>query len=91
VTRLRKILGAAQGAAIVFRLAALSSGCATAATPAPPQSAPSLNAGPSLYETGRFAVVPPSSCGLKIEDGFIDRPPAHKFKHVRRQNASAPR
>jgi hypothetical protein len=31
--------------------------------------------GPSLYETGRFAVVQPSSGGLRIDEGPIDRPP----------------
>ena len=32
--------------------------------------------GPSMYETGRFAVVQPSSGGLRIAEGPIDRPPA---------------
>ena len=31
--------------------------------------------GPSLYETGRIAVVPPSKAGLKVDEGAIDRPP----------------
>ncbi|HTB61339.1 MAG TPA: hypothetical protein VLC06_25905 [Polyangia bacterium] len=30
--------------------------------------------GPSMYETGRFAVVQPSSGDLRIAEGPIDRP-----------------
>jgi hypothetical protein len=32
--------------------------------------------GPSLYETGRFAVVQPSSGGLRIDEGPIGQPSA---------------
>jgi hypothetical protein len=37
-----------------------------------------LKKGPSLYETGRFGVVAPSSNGLRIDEGPIDRPPASR-------------
>jgi hypothetical protein len=55
----------------------LLAGCATA----PPAAAPDrfspaeMQHGPSLHETGRIAVVPPSKGGLKVDEGAIDRPP----------------
>jgi hypothetical protein len=39
--------------------------------------------GPSLYETGRFAVVQPSSGGLRIDEGAIDRPPTPRSATAR--------
>ncbi len=61
-------------AGIAGMLAILSLGCATSAPPPDRLSPEQLKKGPSLYETGRFAVVPPSSGGLKIDEGRIDRP-----------------
>ena len=56
-------------------LLALSLGCATSAPPAPERmSLEQMKNGPSLYETGRIGVVPPSSGGLRIDEGAIDRP-----------------
>jgi hypothetical protein len=53
-------------------------GCATAPARAPADrySPAEMKNGPSLYETGRFAVVQPSSGDLRIAEGPIDRPPA---------------
>jgi hypothetical protein len=59
---------------------ALLGGCATAPPASPDRYSPAeMKHGPSLYETGRIAVVPPSSDGLRIEEGAIDRasPAAH--------------
>jgi hypothetical protein len=56
----------------------LIGGCATAPSaraPADRYSPAEMKNGPSLYETGRFAVVQPSSGGLRIDEGAIDRPP----------------
>jgi hypothetical protein len=56
-------------------LLVLSFACATSA-PAPDRHSPDqLVNGPSLHETGRFGVVAPSSGGLRIDEGPIDRPP----------------
>ncbi len=54
-------------------------GCATAPARAPVDrySPAEMKKGPSLYETGRFAVVQPSSGGLRIDEGAIDRPAPH--------------
>jgi hypothetical protein len=54
---------------------AFTLGCATAAPPPDRLSPEQLKNGPSLYETGRFGVVQPSSGGLHIEAGAIDRAP----------------
>ncbi|HLK90725.1 MAG TPA: hypothetical protein VKZ18_12560 [Polyangia bacterium] len=52
-------------------------GCATAPPAAPDRYSPAeMKHGPSLYETGHIAVVPPSNAGLRIDEGAIDRPPA---------------
>jgi hypothetical protein len=55
----------------------LLGGCATARPAAAPDrySPAEMQHGPSLYETGRIAVAPPSKGGLKIDEGAIDRPP----------------
>jgi hypothetical protein len=61
----------------VLLAAAAVAGCATAAAPAPDRYSPAeMKHGPSLYETGHIAVVPPSSNGLRIDEGPIDRRPA---------------
>jgi hypothetical protein len=53
---------------------AFALGCATTTSPPPDRLSPEqLKNGPSLYETGRFAVVQPSSGGLQIDAGNIDR------------------
>ena len=53
---------------------AFTLGCATSTAPPPDRLSPEqLKNGPSLYETGRFAVVQPSSGGLQIDAGTIDR------------------
>ncbi len=67
------IAGIAEMLAIVLLVCA-SLGCATSAPPPDRLSPEQLKNGPSLYETGRFAVVPPSSGGLKVDEGAIDRP-----------------
>jgi len=64
-------------------LLALSLGCATSAPPADRLSPDQLKNGPSLYETGRFGVVAPSSGGLRIDEGPIDRPPAPRTATAR--------
>jgi hypothetical protein len=52
-------------------------GCATSAPPTPDRLSPEeMKKGPSLYETGRIGVVPPSKRGLTVDEGAIDRPPA---------------
>jgi hypothetical protein len=61
--------GLAASVAVVFTL-----GCATSAPPPDRLSPEQLKNGPSLYETGRFGVVQPSSGGLRIDEGAIDRP-----------------
>ncbi|HVV51235.1 MAG TPA: hypothetical protein VHO06_16315 [Polyangia bacterium] len=56
----------------LWALLVLLGGCATAPAPAAPAdrySPAEMQHGPSLYETGRIAVVPPSSAGLHIDDG----------------------
>jgi hypothetical protein len=55
----------------------LLGGCATApaGVPADRYSPAEMKNGPSMYETGRFAVVQPSSGDLRIAEGPIDRPP----------------
>jgi hypothetical protein len=55
----------------------LVGGCATETTTTPrdPYSVAEMQHGPSIYETGRIAVVPPSKGGLKVDEGAIDRPP----------------
>ena len=60
--------GLAASVAVVFTL-----GCATSAPPPDRLSPEQLKNGPSLYETGRFGVVQPSSGGLQIDAGTIDR------------------
>jgi hypothetical protein len=60
--------GLAASVAVVFTL-----GCATSAPPPDRLSPEQLKNGPSLYETGRFGVVQPSSGGLRIDAGTIDR------------------
>jgi hypothetical protein len=59
-----------------WALLLLIGGCATAPAKAPADrfSPAEMKNGPSLYETGRFAVVQPSSGGLRIDAGTIDRP-----------------
>jgi hypothetical protein len=54
----------------------LIGGCATAPARAPADrySPAEMKNGPSLYETGRFAVVQPSSGGLRIAEGAIGQP-----------------
>jgi hypothetical protein len=51
-------------------------GCATAPASAPADrySPAEMKNGPSLYETGRFAAVQPSSGGLRIDEGAIGQP-----------------
>jgi hypothetical protein len=63
---------------VLWALLVLLGGCATAppATPVDRYSPAEMQHGPSLYETGRIAVVPPSKSGLKVDEGAIDRPPA---------------
>ncbi|HVZ85721.1 MAG TPA: hypothetical protein VHG72_02055 [Polyangia bacterium] len=63
---------------VCLGIAMLVLGCASSTTaPQASRASPtSLRPGPSLYETGRFAVVPPSSCGLRIDEGPIDRRPS---------------
>jgi hypothetical protein len=56
-------------------LGCASLGGATSSPPPDRLSPEQLKHGPSMYETGRFAVVPPSSGGLKVDEGAIDRPP----------------
>ena len=53
-------------------------GCATAPAKAPADrySPAEMKNGPSLYETGRFGVVQPSSGDLRIAEGPVDRPAA---------------
>jgi hypothetical protein len=84
-----------------WTLLILLGGCATA----PPAAAPDryspaeMQHGPSLYETGRIAVVPPSKGGLKVDEGAIDRPPpgrplpavAERSRHKRKPRARAQR
>jgi len=57
---------------LLFSLA----GCATAPPPAPDDcyAVTRMKNGPSLYETGRFAAVPVSNGGLRIDEGPIDGP-----------------
>jgi hypothetical protein len=53
---------------------AFTLGCATSTPPPPDRLSPEqLRNGPSLYETGRLAVVQPSSGGLQIDAGATDR------------------
>jgi hypothetical protein len=56
----------------------LLGGCATASASAPADrySPAEMKNGPSLYETGRFAAVQPSSGGLRIDEGAIGQPSA---------------
>jgi hypothetical protein len=68
----RRFLGAGGLAASLVVVVAL--GCATSAPPPDRLSPEQLKNGPSLYETGRFGVVQPSSGGLRIDAGTIDRP-----------------
>jgi hypothetical protein len=66
-------------------------GCATAPAATPDRYSPAeMKHGPSLYETGRIAVVPPSSNGLRIDEGSIDRrstpqPPVAERAHGKRK------
>ena len=59
-----------------WALLLLIGGCATAPAKPPVDrySPAEMKNGPSLYETGRFAVVQPSSGGLRIDAGAIERP-----------------
>ena len=66
-------------------------GCATAAPPPDRLSPEQLKNGPSLYETGRFGVVQPSSGGLRIDAGAIDRPPSHPSPRPASARATAKR
>jgi hypothetical protein len=50
-----------------------------------------LKNGPSLYETGRFGVVQPSSGGLLIDAGAIDRAPLRPSPQAARARATAKR
>jgi hypothetical protein len=62
----------------------LIGGCATAPATTPDRYSPAeMKNGPSLYETGRFAVVQPSSNGLRIDEGPIDRPTAPRAATAR--------
>ncbi len=55
----------------------LIGGCATAPATTPDRYSPAeMKNGPSLYETGRFGVVQPSSGDLRIAEGPVDRPAA---------------
>jgi hypothetical protein len=66
--------------------------CATAPPPPSPASdrySPAqMQSGPSLAETGRFAVTPISSAGLRIEDARADGapPPAPPAQRRRRHH-----
>jgi hypothetical protein len=76
--------------ALLFLLA----GCATAParTPADRYSPAEMKNGPSLYETGRFAVVQPSSGDLRIAEGPIGQPSAPRAVAARtsvKRNAHA--
>jgi hypothetical protein len=68
-----------------WALLLLLGGCATAPARAPADrySPAEMKNGPSMYETGRFAVVQPSSGDLRIADGPIDRPPAARAATAR--------
>jgi hypothetical protein len=61
---------------VLLFLVGLLGGCATtpASAPADRYSPAEMKNGPSLYEAGRFAVVQPSSGGLRIDDGAIGQP-----------------
>jgi hypothetical protein len=63
----------------------LLGGCATAPASAPADrySPAEMKNGPSLYETGRFAVVQPSSGGLRIDEGAIGQPSAPRPARAR--------
>ena len=64
-------------------------GCATSAPPPDRLSPEQLKNGPSLYETGRFGVVQPSSGGLQIDAGTIDRSPLRSPARPSARPASA--
>jgi hypothetical protein len=72
-------------------------GCATAPAAAPDRYSPAeMQHGPSLYETGHIAVVPPSNAGLRIDEGTIDRRtpaplPVHATKRAHRNRKSRAR
>jgi len=76
----------AGGLAVVVAL-----GCATSAAPPDRLSPEQLRNGPSLYETGRFGVVQPSSGGLRIDAGTIDRPPLRPSARPASARATAKR
>jgi hypothetical protein len=63
----------------------LLGGCATAPAGAPVDrySPAEMKNGPSMYETGRFAVVQPSSGDLRIAEGPIGQPAAPRSVRVR--------
>jgi hypothetical protein len=63
----------------------LLGGCATAPARAPADrySPAEMKNGPSMYETGRFAVVQPSSGDLRIAEGPIERPHAPRTATAR--------
>src|SRR5437667_5210675 len=69
----------------------LIGGCATAParTPTDRYSPAEMKNGPSMYETGRFAVVQPSSGGLRIDEGAIGQTSAPRA--VTAHHASAKR
>jgi len=76
----------AGGLAVVAAL-----GCATSAAPPDRLSPEQLRNGPSLYETGRFGVVQPSSGGLRIDAGAIERAPVHPSPRPTGARATAKR
>ena len=65
----------ATGTLAASLIVAFMLGCATSAPPPDRLSPEQLKSGPSLYETGHFGVVQPSSGGLQIDAGTIDRVP----------------
>jgi hypothetical protein len=63
----------------------LIGGCATAPARAPADrySPAEMKNGPSMYETGRFGVVQPSSGDLRIAEGPVDRQAAPRTATAR--------
>jgi hypothetical protein len=76
-----------------WALLLLLGGCATAPArgPADRYSPAEMKNGPSMYETGRFAVVQPSGGDLRIAEGPIDRPPAARAATAHASGKRKPR